>query len=37
MTPTPFELPPDTSGGTKHDRNPVEEKFRGLLEAAPER
>jgi PAS domain S-box-containing protein len=36
MTPTPSELPLDARGGNKHDRNPAEEKFRGLLEAAPD-
>ncbi len=33
---TPSESPLDTSGGNRHDRNEAEEKFRGLLEAAPD-
>lgn len=36
MTPTRPEFPPDTRVGTRHDRNQAEEKFRGLLEAAPD-
>ena len=35
MTPTPSEPPPARAGG-RHDRNPAEETFRGLLEAAPD-
>lgn len=36
MTPTASDSSHDMHGGNRSDRNPAEEKFRGLLEAAPD-